>query len=129
MTDHITARLELFAHDVDALRDFFVRVLRFEVIQTSPSYTEIASGDVRIGLAPVAGLPAGHPLRPGEPSDRIGLGVEIVLETDDVDAFYRHVQATGYAVSLPLGARSWGLRDFRVVAPDGYYVRVTSRAS
>ncbi len=117
----------MFACDLDALRDFFVRVLRFEAVQSSPSYAEVSSGHIRIGLGPVSGLPVGHPLRPRDGGERKGLGVEIVIETADVDAFYRHVQATGYAISLPLGARSWGLRDFRVVAPEGYYVRVTSR--
>lgn len=123
----MTARFELFADDVIALRDFLQRVLRFEVSQTSPSYTELSSGDIRIGLGPVSGLPTGHPLRPRDAGERKGLGVEIVIETADVDAFYRHVRSTGYAIAAPLSARSWGLRDFRVVAPEGYYVRVTSR--
>lgn len=127
MSDHVTARFELFADGVVALCDFFVRVLRFEVVQSSPSYVALSSGQIRIGLGSVSGLPAGHPLRPRNGDERKGLGVEIVIETADVDTFYLHVQSTGYAIALPLGTRSWGLRDFRVMAPEGYYVRVTSR--
>jgi lactoylglutathione lyase len=34
---------------------------------------------------------------------------------------------SGYTVFEPPQQRSWGLRDFRIVDPDGYYLRVTSR--
>ena len=57
-----------------------------------------------------AELPHDHPIqcRAGE---RLGGGVEIVLEVDDTDAMYRHVVAQG-----------WQRSDL-----DGYYWRVTSR--
>ena len=48
---------------------------------------------------------------------RDALNFETVRETPDY----------GYTAAVPLGRRSWGLRDFRLVAPDGYYFRVTSR--
>ena len=92
-----------------------------------PSYAELRLGDVVIGLGHVGGLTDGHPLRPRDGDERLGLGVEIVIETDDVDAAYQRALASGYRLAGELGQRSWGLRDFRVVSPDGYYVRVTSR--
>jgi uncharacterized glyoxalase superfamily protein PhnB len=59
---------------------------------------------------------------------RRGLGVEIVLEVDDVKSFFEKVKASGYkGVLSPLQQRAWGMTDFRVADPDGYYLRVTSR--
>ncbi len=52
--------------------------------------------------------------------------MEIVLEVEDVDGWYRRVSDSGYPVSEPLRERPWGLRDFRIVDPDGYYLRLTS---
>jgi len=121
-----TIRLELFADHVAPLRDFLERVLGFASSQGQPDYVELTLGDVTIGLGSVAGLPPGHPLRPASAGERKGLGVEIVIETDDVDAAYEHARASGFPVSAPLLQRPWGLRDFRVVAPEGYYFRVTS---
>ena len=46
---------------------------------------------------------------------------------DDVDALHRRVLASGYPVFEPLQERPWGLRDFRIVDPDGYFLRITSR--
>ena len=54
-------------------------------------------------------------------------GVEIVLEVRDVDAALEQVERAGFSVVELLRERPWGLRDFRVVDPDGYYVRVTTR--
>ena len=58
---------------------------------------------------------------------RRGLGVEIVLEVDDVDGWRDRVAASGHPILEPLRDRPWGLRDFRISDPDGYYPRITSR--
>jgi lactoylglutathione lyase len=55
-----------------------------------------------------------------------GAGVEIVLEVDDVDAMQERVRAAGHPITEPLEDRPWGLRDFRIVDPDGYYLRLTT---
>ncbi len=48
--------------------------------------------------------------------------MEIVLEVEDLEAA---LADAAHAVAEPLQDRPWGLRDFRVSDPDGYYVRVT----
>jgi uncharacterized glyoxalase superfamily protein PhnB len=57
------------------------------------------------------------------------VGVRFELFVDDVDAAF--ARARDAAVSHggqvePLAARPWGQTDFRLIDPDGYYVRVTS---
>jgi lactoylglutathione lyase len=57
--------------------------------------------------------------------------VEVVVEIDDVEGVYN--AAIEEAARLggriePLADRPWGARDFRLVDPDGYYVRVSSGA-
>jgi uncharacterized glyoxalase superfamily protein PhnB len=123
-----TIRPELFAADVPGLRDFLERALGFAPSQAQPDYVELTLGNVRIGLGSVAGLPPGHPLRTANASERKGLGVEIVIETDDVDGAYERATTSGYPIAAPLQQRPWRLRDFRVLASDGYYFRVTSRS-
>ena len=51
---------------------------------------------------------------------------EIVLEVDDVRAERDRV-AVLWPLEEDLLERPWGLTDFRVVDPAGYYVRLTSR--
>jgi lactoylglutathione lyase len=106
-------------------------VLGFEVVATTggsdeQDYVAIRLGDAIIGLGRAEMLPVDHPVaRPdGTP---VGRGVEIVLEVQDVDAAYERAERSGVARRSPLTAQPWGLVDFRVVDPDGYYLRITGR--
>jgi uncharacterized glyoxalase superfamily protein PhnB len=54
-------------------------------------------------------------------------GVELVLEVDDLQAERRRVAAAGWPVTEDVTLRPWGLRDFRLLDPDGYYWRLTTR--
>jgi lactoylglutathione lyase len=60
-----------------------------------------------------------HPLRAPP------LGVEIVLEVDDLPSEREYIVSQGWPLDADIQAQAWGLRDFRVRDPDGYYVRIT----
>lgn len=55
-----------------------------------------------------------------------GYGVELVITVDNVQAFHEHVKEFANIVN-PLVKRPWGLWDFRVEDPFGYYLRITER--
>jgi lactoylglutathione lyase len=114
-------RLELFALDMEASVAFYTRVLGFELAGHEP-------GGVVLGIGPVAKLPEEGGYFGREIATlRRGLGVEIVIEVDDVNGWRDRVAASGHPILEPLRDRPWGLRDFRISDPDGYYLRVTSR--
>jgi catechol 2,3-dioxygenase-like lactoylglutathione lyase family enzyme len=55
-----------------------------------------------------------------------GVGVEIVIEVDDVDAVLAAAEAAGLNIVKPMQDRPWKARDFRLADPDGYFLRFTS---
>lgn len=114
-------RIEIFPADLDAVVDFYTRVLRFRMARdergTAWSYVALVRGPVRIGAA--------------HRDDHVELafrrppgGTEIVLEVDDVRA-ERNWVADRWPLEEDLVARSWGLVDFRILDPAGYYLRLT----
>ena len=124
----MTLRLELFVTDMEKSIDFYTNVLGFERLNGQANYVPLRSGSVLIGLGPAAGLPKRHHFNPEVQNGRRGLGTEIVLEVDDVQGFFQKVKASGYKRLLsPLRKQSWGLTDFRIADPNGYYLRITSR--
>jgi catechol 2,3-dioxygenase-like lactoylglutathione lyase family enzyme len=124
----MTVRLELFVTDMEKSIDFYTKVLGFERLNGQADYVPVRSGSVLIALGPAAGLPKKHHFNPEVHNSRRGLGVEIVLEVDDVKSFFEKVKVTGYkGILSPLRRQSWGATDFRVADPDGYYLRITSR--
>jgi lactoylglutathione lyase len=120
-------RLELFVADMTASVAFYRDVLGFVAEREEPDYVPMRLGDARIAIGAQSGLPPGHHFGREALARKKGVGVEIVIEVDDVEASHRRAVESGCMLSSGLQRRPWGLTDFRIVDPDGYYVRVTSR--
>jgi len=127
----VGVRFELFVDDVERSVAFYDAALG---LQPAPGYdpqgyVPVSAGRVRIGLQRHSALSAEHHFRSAHFAGPRGVGVEIVVEVDDVDAAFaraRDAAVTHGGQVEPLAARPWGLTDFRLIDPDGYYVRVTS---
>ncbi len=123
-------RIELFVEDIDASVRFYGDVLGFQMDRGTQDYVSLRRGVVVLGLGPVAKLPeqtGGQGFtRPRLNGDK-GAGIEIVLELDGLDelrALYEHCRQRA-TISEELRSRPWGLHDFRLADPDGYYLRIT----
>ena len=119
--------------DVDTTIQFYEDVLGFSTTRRESGYVALNNGNVEIGLGLLVGLPENHHFRTRWPSGSLpGLGVEIVLEVDEVEGFFKRAKDQIHSVGgqiQDIADQPWGLRDFRVIDPDGYYVRVTESKS
>ena len=124
-------RLEQFVEHLDASVSFYEHALGFQVARREPGYASLRRGDAELGLVPISRLPA-RSTGPAFSQERLaadrGAGVEIVLEVEDLAAAVEVVTRAGFELVEPARDRPWGLRDFRLTDPDGYYVRVTTPA-
>jgi heme-degrading monooxygenase HmoA/predicted enzyme related to lactoylglutathione lyase len=120
----MSLRVELFVSDLDASAAFYTDVLGFTLARSDAAYRSLVRGAAVLGLGPRADDPRRNPTVPGA-------GIEVVIEIDggpeEIDALHAHVHECGAAVAGPPTDQPWGLRDFRLVDPDGYYLRVTHR--
>ena len=118
-------RVEIFPADLDAAVDFYTRVLGFSVTkdqrENPGAYVSMQRGAVQVGAA--RRLVSG-----GRDARRPPAGAELVLEVDDVAGERDRVVAAGWPRDEDLRDRLWGLTDFRILDPAGYYLRVTGRA-
>lgn len=121
----LSLRVEVFATDPEASGEFYRRVLGFEELSRQRAdgvvhYLWMGRGTARIGI--------GTAWQAVDPAVRsVPAGTEIVLEVDDIDAEFARVSETGWPLEGGLREQPWGLRDFRLHDPDGYYLRLTSR--
>ena len=122
----MTLRCEIFPVDLDATVDFYARVLRFAVLKDQrhdpQAYVYLGRGPVRVGAVRADAAEVRSARLPPT-------GVELVLEVDDVGAERDRVAAAGWPIDEDLQLRPWGLTDFRILDPDGYYLRITDRAA
>lgn len=119
----MTLRCEIFPADLDVTIGFYQRVLGFQLTddRRAEDFVSLRRGAVQVG-AVKAMLPNASTAR------RPPAGLELVLEVDDVAAERDRVVAAGWPLDDDLRDQSWGLRDFRILDPDGYYLRITNRA-
>lgn len=131
-------RIELFVADVERAVAFYRDVLGFvEVSATDPrperdgeprAYVAVRRGRAMLGFGARAALPPDHPVVAAA-GERVGRGVELVLEVDDLDAARTAALAAGATLASDVARRPWGWRDFRLCDPDGFYVRVTEHVT
>jgi catechol 2,3-dioxygenase-like lactoylglutathione lyase family enzyme len=118
--------VELFVRDLARARDFYRDVIGLAVEREDADVIVLRRASAQIHLLPLEDLPS--PLAAAG-TGPLGSRVEFVFEVDDVMAWEARVRAAGWPIFEPLRRQPWHRTDFRVVDPDGAYVRVTSPAS
>ena len=123
-------RIEIFPSDMQRSIDFYTQVLRFNLLRHEDDYAYFQRDGIFIGA--LVGPDAHHPQGAISAKREYRLaptGVEIVMEVDDLEKERELVVHTGWALDADVKLQSWGLRDFRVIDPDGYYLRITEHST
>lgn len=119
--------LEIYTQDGPTWMRFLTTVAGFRLAGEKPGFVDLASSHAEFLLNTTKELPGG-PFRGKLTGRDQGLGVEIGLVVADVErAREKALAFKGWQVT-PLRAQPWGETDFRVLTPEGYYVRLTQPA-
>lgn len=113
---------EIYVRDIAASERFYCRAIGLKTVRRHKDFAVLTAGPVKVHLCRVEDAP--DPLAPVE--GRIGNGIEFCFVVSDIDEAYRRASESGYPVHEPLTEQDWGKTDFRMLDPDGAYVRVTT---
>lgn len=94
--------MEMKATDLPASKAFYERAFGFEFTDYGPEYAAVEGGPVQLGIAAGENPPAPMP----------------TFETDDLDAAYEQVKATGAEIVAEIFAYPGGKR-FECLDPSG----------
>lgn len=115
---------EFFVRDVDASIRFYVDGLGFQLLRRDGDFAVLGLGDAHVLLAgPSIG---GAGIKRWIESGPRGVGLNIRIMVDDVDAMYARVKAVGAPVIDDIKDQYYGLRDFMAADPDGFVLRFAS---
>ena len=124
--DFRSVALELHVPCFNEALTFYER-FGFRAVWREPRYLVLRSGLDLIAF--YGGTPevADHSYFSSYPSStKRGYGVEIILLVDDLEAALSALPPTTPLLA-PISVRPWGVRDFRIEDPFGYYLRITER--
>jgi len=120
--------MEFGTQRVEDYVSFFASVADFKEMYRKPGYVEVVSGLAELTFIDPKYWSNGHPFHDKLTGSGQGLGIEIGIVVADLDKAYAAAvkfQDKGWPISTGIVRRPWGVRDFRVLAPDGYYLRFT----
>ncbi|RWQ73370.1 VOC family protein [Bacillus cereus] len=118
-------RLELFVDDLQRSIRFYEEILGFAFSKKNETSAMVKLEDFALLLTRDHILDKNHYLKKGGFNPK-GKGVEVIIVFDNIEQLYQHVLEKDYPVESNLKTQSWGMKDFRIVDPDGYYLRLTS---
>ena len=109
---------------------YYVRIFRdalgFQVTRDEGDFVELRSAHAIVLLNTFEEPDAGHPFEHFRAERRRGLGVEIGIVSEKIHEAWGAAKAIeGLSVS-DVVTQEWGMTDFRIVTPHGYYLRVTT---
>jgi len=118
-------RIELFPSNLHRMIEFYTNILRFTLLQHKDNYAYLGRDNIFIG-AIEAESPDSWDQR--QSYRQPPKGIEIVIEVDDLQQERDWIVAKDWKLDADITLQSWGLRDFRLVDPDGYYLRLTTHS-
>lgn len=104
--------VEVYVRDLrESLR--FYTGLGFRILREEPDFAELGWETSRLLLEEI----------PDQPKPTRAPSANVRIMVADVDTHWRHVQSRGIPVLKPIGDRTYGLRDFTIITPDGIGLR------
>jgi lactoylglutathione lyase len=117
-------RIEVFPASLTTFLDFYTRILDFKLLKQKGTYVYLNRDNIYIGAIET---PTAETLSERAKYRQPFKGVEIVFEVDDLVTERDRVVEAGWKLEKDIERQEWGLEDFRLVDPDGYYIRITNR--
>lgn len=113
----------VFTHDLPTAVAFYRDVLEQEVLEDHGTIVFLANHLVLHDAASITATVTGAAdARSHEPQGRGNLLV--YFETDDVEAAFRRVEASGARIVHPVVRQEWGQAVFRFLDPDGHLLEI-----
>jgi hypothetical protein len=118
--------VELYVEDPPFYVRIFRDVLGFRVTRDERDFVELRSARAIVLLNTFEEPDAGHPFEHYRAERRRGVGVEIGVVSERIHDAWAAARAIEGLTVTDVVAQEWGLTDFRILTPHGYYLRVTT---
>jgi lactoylglutathione lyase len=120
--------VELYVEDCAYYTRLFRDALGFTVTRDEGDFVALRSKHGTILLNAFTDPDPGHPFEHYRREPRRGVGVEIGIVTERVAEAWAAARSIEGCTVGDLVTQEWGMTDFRILTPHGYYLRVTTPA-
>lgn len=121
--------VELETRKIDQYIEFFNKVANFKLLRREGNFALLQTNVGQLLLMSPDDLPNNHPFYGKVTGRSQGVGVEIGIVVKNLNQAFEAAKKSGWEISSDIINRRWGLHDFRILSPDGYYLRFTEGPS
>lgn len=120
-------RIEFFVKNIAESVRFYQQVLNLDLLQKGEDSACFTNEGSYLLLTSFYILDETHYFK-NNGFSKMGGGMEFIITTDEIEQLYERVkQKEPHCIESDLKKQIWGMLDFRVIDPDGYYIRVSSK--
>ena len=120
-------RVELYVSDIERSYCFYKEILGLELFGRNEKSLRFNYESFSLLIASHDLLESNHYLKRERNVGSVGGGVELIVVVPSIEDIYRNCQEKRYPIEVGIESYEWGMRGFKLVDPDGYFIRVTSK--
>ena len=119
---------ELYVRDVAATAQLFQDIFAAKLGYAQADFAELHIGDSRMLLNELRldEFEEKNPVRQPGALEHLGAGLELGIYVSNLEPVREKALAANLPYVSEIKLRDWGWYDFRLLLPDGYYIRVTT---
>ncbi|WP_242264690.1 glyoxalase/bleomycin resistance/extradiol dioxygenase family protein [Bacillus cereus group sp. BfR-BA-01422] len=122
--DHLF-RVKLYVNDIEKSLLFYEEVIGLKLYKRNMHAVRFNHDQFSLLLASDSTLNENHYFY--DRKERKGNGFELIIVIDHIEDVYERCKENRCTIQEEIQTYPWEMRGFKVVDPDGYFLRITSK--
>ncbi|WP_240458523.1 VOC family protein [Bacillus tropicus] len=122
--DHLF-RVKLYVNDIEKSLLFYEEVIGLKLYKRNMHAVRFNHDQFSLLLASDSTLNENHYFY--DRKERKGNGFELIIVIDHIEDVYERCKENRCTIQEDIQTYPWEMRGFKVVDPDGYFLRITSK--
>ncbi len=124
LVDHLF-RVKLYVNDIEKSLLFYEEVIGLKLYKRNMHAVRFNHDQFSLLLASDSTLNENHYFY--DRKERKGNGFELIIVIDHIEDVYERCKENRCTIQEEIQTYPWEMRGFKVVDPDGYFLRITSK--
>ncbi|WP_077617523.1 VOC family protein [Bacillus sinesaloumensis] len=120
-------RVELYVKDIEESIKFYQDIIGLELFGRNERSARFNYDCFSLLLTSESILLHGHYFNQKAKSNVKGNGFELIIVVDALEKVYQRCLNSDYPIEVEVEKYPWDMRGFKIVDPDGYFLRITSK--
>ncbi|WP_232698471.1 VOC family protein [Brevibacillus daliensis] len=123
----IVFRNELYVKDIEKSLQFYQQIIGLELFGRNEVCGRFNYDCFSLLVTSDSILGENHYFTHTERNTSRGNGFELIIVVDLLEEVYERCRENNYPIEVEIEEYSWDMRGFKIVDPDGYFIRITSK--